>query len=200
MKKAAIKSKVYIGFTVLIVISIFLFGTISWFAKDYILEGAKIISYNSSLARQMEGVRELSDEKINTIYKSILGKTNVSEDIEKSDKAIDGAWENILSGLSSFYVSGSDKAALDAKNMTSSIIKEEDVITETYNTSIAPTVEGDDEEKYLSSVNETIDSWEIMSTNISDQSQKVSQQPTSSTTPTISWPNVIPTRVSGTMP
>jgi hypothetical protein len=147
MKRTAIKSKVYIGFTVLITISIFLFGTVSWLAKDYILQGAKKIRYNSSLARKMEDVRALSDEKINIIYKSIAEKADASKEIEEADKEINGAWENIISELSSFYVSGSGKASADAKNMISSIMEEEKNVSETYNTLIAPTVEDNDEKK-----------------------------------------------------
>jgi methyl-accepting chemotaxis protein len=176
MKRTAIKSKVYIGFTVLITISIFLFGTVSWLAKDYILQGAKKIRYNSSLARKMEDVRALSDEKINIIYKSIAEKANASKDIEKTDKEINGAWENIISELSSFYVSGSGKASADAKNMISSIMEEEKNVSETYNTLIAPTVEDNDEKKYKTSVNEAAGSLEILSGSISEYSLEISKQ------------------------
>ncbi len=60
MRKTTIKSKIYIGFLILVVLSVILFGSLSWFARDYVLDGSKKIQYNSSLAKQIENLRTLS--------------------------------------------------------------------------------------------------------------------------------------------
>ena len=77
MKKTTIKSRIYIGFLVLVALSVILFGSLSWFARDYVLDGAKKIQYNSSLARQIENLRTLSDDKIILLYQGILNKQDI---------------------------------------------------------------------------------------------------------------------------
>ena len=176
MKKTTIKSKVYIGFTILVVLLVVLFATVSWFARDYVLEGAKKIRYNSSLARQMEKVRALSDEKISILYQGVLDKKDVSKAIAKTDEEINGACTAVLSDLSSFYMSGSNEAAPKARTMISSILEKEKTISDVYENLIAPTITGADEEKFNESVNEAISSWEIFSLSLMEYSKENSEQ------------------------
>ena len=79
MKKTTIKSKIYIGFLLMVVLSVILYGSLSWFARDYVLDGAKKIQYNSSLATQIENLRELSDEKMIILYQGVLNKQDISD-------------------------------------------------------------------------------------------------------------------------
>ncbi|HBR01878.1 MAG TPA: hypothetical protein DD738_04645 [Ruminiclostridium sp.] len=175
MKKATIKSKVYIGFTILIIVSIVLFGIVSWFAKDYMLEGAKKIRYNSSLAHRMEAVRSLSNEKANMIYKSTSDGTDVSKDIAAVDEQVGNACAVIDSELASFYVSGSDKASKEARDMIASLLQKEKDISEAYQNLIT-FVTGDEEKKFLDSITGAMDSWEILSGNFSGYDQQISKQ------------------------
>ncbi|NLL97465.1 MAG: hypothetical protein GX227_10190, partial [Clostridiaceae bacterium] len=79
MARATIKSKIYIGFIILVMLSVFIFGVLSWFARDYIIDGAKKIQHNSSLTRQVDDLRALSQEKAIVLYQGVLEKKNIHD-------------------------------------------------------------------------------------------------------------------------
>ena len=126
--KRTIRSKVYTGFAVLIILSIFLFSTVSYFAKNYVFEGAKKIRYNSSLARKMEGIRALSDEKVNMLYKSIIEKKDISAKLKDIDKDIEEASNDIIENLASLEMSDSDGVSDQVINIISSIVEQENLL------------------------------------------------------------------------
>lgn len=167
MKRRTIRSKVYTGFAILIILSVFMFATVSWFARNYVLEGAKKIQYNSSLARKIESVRSLSDEKISLVYQSIIDKKDEAKRIEKIDSDIDNGINNILDALASESVSNLSDDPGQVQDIAADILEKEKEITDTYNSLIIPTISGEDEESLIKSVKAAMDSWESLSENIS---------------------------------
>jgi len=170
MKKRTIRSKVYAGFATLIVLSVFMFATVSWYARNYVLEGAKKIKYNSSLARKMESVRALSDEKISLIYQSVIDKKDEAKRIEKIDNDIKEGINNILGDLSAL-VSDITNESEQVKNITDYILEKEKAITDAYTSLVVPTISGKDEESLKKSVTDAMASWEKLSGNISAYAQ-----------------------------
>lgn len=171
MIKTTIKSKVYIGFTLLVALFVLLFSTVSLFTREYVLEGVKKIQYNSSLARQMEIVRQLSDEKIKLIYQSVINKEDISESVKSADNAIINKCNEITESLSTFPKS-SEKAALQAKELTQSILDKENRITSIYQNKIIPTITGRNEEELKDSLSDSLAAWHSLSQNISLKSEK----------------------------
>ncbi|MCX7773927.1 MAG: methyl-accepting chemotaxis protein [Clostridia bacterium] len=154
MTKGTIKSKVYFGFILLIALSVVLFGAVSWFARGYVLEGARKIKYNSSLARQMEAVRAFSDHKLNTIYQGVLDKKDVQDELLKADEQINNACAAILADLAQFEKSGDGKAAAQAKELIASIKDKQASISETYKSLISPTITQDSQGKIAEALNQ----------------------------------------------
>ncbi|NMA67363.1 MAG: HAMP domain-containing protein [Clostridiaceae bacterium] len=166
--KRTIRSKVYTGFAVIIVLSVFLFASVSYFARNYVFEGAKKIRYNSSLARKMEDVRALSDEKANMLYKSIIDKKDISDKLKAIDKDIAKAGNDIIENLTSLEMPDLTGASNEAINIISSIIEQENTITENYNSLIAPSIKGEYEKSLFASYNEAIKLMDDISNSISE--------------------------------
>ena len=164
--KRTIRSKVYTGFAVLIILSIFLFSTVSYFAKNYVFEGAKKIRYNSSLARKMEGIRALSDEKVNMLYKSIIEKKDISAKLKDIDKDIEEASNDIIENLASLEMSDSDGVSDQVINIISSIVEQEKSITGNYTDFIAPFVKGEEAENLYAAYNKSSDAMDELSRNL----------------------------------
>lgn len=156
MVRKTIKSKVYMGFTVLIALSVFLFASVSYFARNYVLEGAKKIHYNSSMARKTERIRSLSDEKSNILYNSIINLKEKTSEIEKIDEEITASCNDIISSLDSYQISGSVGAANKAKEIINSILKKESTITQNYQSLIVPSLSEENAELVRKSANEAI--------------------------------------------
>ncbi len=156
MKKTTIKSKIYIGFLILVVLSVILFGSLSWFARDYVLDGAKKIQYNSSLARQIENLRTLSDEKIIILYQGLLNKQDISDQAVQKDKEINTVCTGILADITAFEVIEPNMIVQEVKDLISSILEKESKITRNYDTLIKPTITEATEGKLLTSVSGTI--------------------------------------------
>ncbi len=175
MTKTTIKSKVYIGFIFLVVLSVLLVGVISWFAGGYVLEGAREIRYNSSLTQKGEEIRALSDEKHNLLLQGLLEKQEISAAISKTDQAIDNACATLLSELSAFDVASSEEAG-KAQTLIQSILEKEKAITEIYNRMIAPTITGADEEKLEAAIEDAVSSLALLSNDLSSQSQTYTEK------------------------
>lgn len=156
MVRKTIKSKVYMGFTVLIALSVFLFASVSYFARNYVLEGAKKIHYNSSMARKTERIRSLSDEKSNILYNSIINLKEKTSEIEKIDEEITASCNDIISSLDSYQISGSVGAANKAKEIINSILEKESTITQNYQSLIVPSLSEENAELVRKSANEAI--------------------------------------------
>lgn len=156
MVRKTIKSKVYMGFTVLIALSVFLFASVSYFARNYVLEGAKKIHYNSSMARKTEIIRSLSDEKSNILYNSIINLKEKTSEIEKIDEEITASCNDIISSLDSYQISGSVGAANKAKEIINSILEKESTITQNYQSLIVPSLSEENAELVRKSANEAI--------------------------------------------
>lgn len=175
MMKATIKAKVYTGFIILIALSIFLISTVSWLGRNYVLEGAKKIRYNSSLARRVEEIRALSDEKSSIIYQGIIEKKDVIKDIEKKDDAVNDACSSLTSDLASLGASG-EKAVVEAQNMISSILEKEKNITDAYKNLIAPTIEEKEQKALKSSLNDIMKSGEKLTGHLDAYSRENSDK------------------------
>ncbi len=172
MIKTTIKSKVYMGFIFLVALSILLFGAVSWFARGYVLDGAKKIRYNSSLARKNENVRALSDEKITLLYKAVLDKKDVTAEITKIDNEINTACNAILSDLSTFESGSNGGAAGEARGLITSVLEKEKAVTDAYNSFILPTITGSNEEKLKADLKNAMTSWDSLSQSLEAYSQK----------------------------
>lgn len=159
MKKTTIKSRIYIGFLVLVALSVILFGSLSWFARDYVLDGAKKIQYNSSLARQIENLRTLSDDKIILLYQGILNKQDISDKLIQSDMEIQNKCNDILADVSTFEVL-EPTAVQEVQGLISSVLEKESLITRSYDSLIKPGITDTYEEKLLTSVSGTVKHWE----------------------------------------
>ena len=159
MKKTTIKSRIYIGFLVLVALSVILFGSLSWFARDYVLDGAKKIQYNSSLARQIENLRTLSDDKIILLYQGILNKQDISDKLIQSDMEIQNKCNDILADISTFEVL-EPTAVQEVQGLISSVLEKESLITRSYDSLIKPGITDTYEEKLLTSVSGTVKHWE----------------------------------------
>lgn len=160
MKKTTIKSKIYIGFLILVVLSVILFGSLSWFARDYVLDGSKKIQYNSSLAKQIENLRTLSDEKIIILYQGLLNKQDVSDQLVQKDKEINTVCTGVLADITAFEVLEPNMAVKEVNDIISSILEKESNITRNYDTQIKPTITDANEEKLLTSISGTIALWD----------------------------------------
>lgn len=165
MTKTTIKSKIYIGFIALVVLSVLISGVLSWFARDYIIDGTKRIQHNTSLTRQMDIIKALSQEKAIMIYQSVLEKRNVHDLLLQADEKIDAACGNILSAVTT---GGTSPGVADpeVQSFISSIQEKEKAITDLYGSLIAPTVTGADEEALKSAVQEALSLWESSITDI----------------------------------
>ncbi len=172
MIKTTIKSKVYMGFIFLVALSILLFGAVSWFARGYVLDGAKKIRYNSSLARKNENVRALSDEKITLLYKAVLDKKDVTAEITKIDDEINTACNAILSDLSTFESGSNGGAAGEARGLITAVLEKEKAVTDAYNSFILPTITGSNEEKLKADLQNAMTSWDSLSQSLEAYSQK----------------------------
>lgn len=166
MRKTTIKSKIYIGFLILVVLSVILFGSLSWFARDYVLDGSKKIQYNSSLAKQIENLRTLSDEKIIILYQGLLNKQDVSDQLVQKDKEINTVCTGVLADITAFEVLEPNMAVKEVNDIISSILEKESNITRNYDTQIKPTITDANEEKLLTSVSGTIALWDDLIENI----------------------------------
>lgn len=166
MVRKTIKSKVYMGFTVLIALSVFLFASVSYFARNYVLEGAKKISYNSSMARKMENIRALSDDKANILYNSIINQEDKTSDIEKIDKNINDSCNDIISSLAFYQISDSTGASDKVQEIIGFILEKESAITQNYRSSIVPVITEDGTELVHESANEALKSLDKISENI----------------------------------
>ena len=160
MKKTTIKSKIYIGFLILVVLSVILFGSLSWFARDYVLDGSKKIQYNSSLAKQIENLRTLSDEKIIILYQGLLNKQDVSDQLVQKDKEINTVCTGVLADITAFEVLEPNMAVKEVNDIISSILEKQSNITRNYDTQIKPTITDANEEKLLTSISGTIALWD----------------------------------------
>ncbi|NLE25272.1 MAG: HAMP domain-containing protein [Clostridiaceae bacterium] len=167
MKKTTIKSKIYIGFLILAILSVILFGTLSWFARNYVLDGAKKIQYNSSLARQIENLRTLTDEKIIILYQGLLNKQDISDQVVQKDKEINTVCTGILADITAFEVIEPNMAVQEVKDLISSILEKESKITRNYDTLIKPTITEATEERLLTSVSGNIALWDDLIKDIS---------------------------------
>lgn len=170
MTKTTIKSKVYIGFTLLIALFVLLFGTVSWFAGVYVLEGVKEIRYNSSLARQMEEVRELSDEKVKTLYYGMVEQKDVSSQLARLDQEINQKCQIIISNLSGFKAV-SKQSEQKVTELIATIEEKEKAITLAYQESIKPIVEGTQEQQFNVALSESIAAWQSLSQSLWEYGQ-----------------------------
>lgn len=158
MTKATIKSRIYLGFIILITLSVVLFGILSWFARDYVLNGAKNIQYNSSLARQIEDLKTLSEGKIILLYQGIIEKQDISDDLAHTNNEINSSCAKIISDISETQVLGTEMAVQEVQTLIASILEKEDSITDYYITFIKPTITGSQEDKLRKSVDSAMNS------------------------------------------
>lgn len=172
MKKTTIRSKIYIGFLILIILSVLLFGILTWFARSYVLEGAKKIQYNSSLAQQIESLRTLSDGKVIILYQGILNKQDVSDKLTQNDNEMNNVCTGILTNIETFEVLEPNMAVQEVKYLVSSIIENESKITKSYESLVKPTITDANEENLLASVSDTVALWDDLINDISVQSDK----------------------------
>jgi methyl-accepting chemotaxis protein len=160
MARATIKSKIYIGFIILVVLSVFIFGVLSWFARDYIIDGAKKIQHNSSLTRQVDDLRALSQEKAIVLYQGVLEKKNIHDILLHEDERINEACGGILATVSTGEL-GPGMAVSEVETLIASILEKEKAVTDLFSSLIAPTVTDANEEALKSSVQEAMSLWEI---------------------------------------
>lgn len=168
MTKATIKSKIYIGFIILVVLSVLIFGVLSWFARDYIIDGAKKIQHNSSLARKIEDLRTLSQGKAIVLYQGVLEKQDIQNMLLQEDEKINKVCSDILASVSTGEL-GSDMAVQEVQTLIASILEKEKAVTDQYNLLIAPTVTEVGEEELRISVKEAMTLWEIPINDISER-------------------------------
>lgn len=141
MDKMTIKSRIYIGFTVLIAMSVMMFGVVSWFTGDYLLSGTRQIKYNSSLARKLEEVRSLSSSKMILIQAGMVEKTDQSAEVDKKDAAIAEKCGEITSELDT-YGAAASKEVQDSKTIIAQILEKEKQATQIYKDKIVPHITG----------------------------------------------------------
>lgn len=160
MARATIKSKIYIGFIILVMLSVFIFGVLSWFARDYIIDGAKKIQHNSSLTRQVDDLRALSQEKAIVLYQGVLEKKNIHDILLHEDERINEVCGGILATVSTGEL-GPGMAVSEVETLIASILEKEKAVTDLFSSLIAPTVTDANEEALKSSVQEAMSLWEI---------------------------------------
>lgn len=172
MKSTTIKSRIYLGFLILVVLSVILFGILSWFARDYVLDGAKKIQYNSSLARQIENLRTLSEEKIIVLYKGILDKQDISEKLVQKDEEIITVCTSIIADVKSFEALEPNVAVQEVQTLIASILDKESNITQIYKTFVWPTITDANEDKFLALASNAMALWDDLIKDILAQSEK----------------------------
>jgi len=160
MKKTTIRSKIYIGFLLLTALSIILYGCLSWFVGDFVLDGTKNIKYNSSLVKQIEKLRALSDEKILVVYNGVINKKDISADLDRIDKEIDAVCNNISTDINMLGTLKSNMAVGEVQNLISSILDQESRISQSYDALIKPGISSTYEEKLLSSASDVMEHWD----------------------------------------
>ena len=160
MKKTTIKSKIYIGFLLMVVLSVILYGSLSWFARDYVLDGAKKIQYNSSLATQIENLRELSDEKMIILYQGVLNKQDISDKLVQNDGEIQTICNNILDDINALEILEPSMAVQEVQELISEILYKESEITRNYEALIKSGFMNTYEEELLSSVSGSMEYWD----------------------------------------
>lgn len=154
MNRFTIKSRVYIGFMLLVILSVIIFGAVSWFTRGFVLEGARKIQYNSSLARITEKLRLESNSKLVLVYRSLSGNLDLSSDIKALDQSIEADGAQILSELKALSDKTSSKAAGDSQLIVQQVLDNEKAITQTYNEKIVPAILEDAQNKMGLAANE----------------------------------------------
>jgi methyl-accepting chemotaxis protein len=142
------------------VLSVFIFGVLSWFARDYIIDGAKKIQHNSSLTRQVDDLRALSQEKAIVLYQGVLEKKNIHDILLHEDERINEVCGGILATVSTGEL-GPGMAVSEVETLIASILEKEKAVTDLFSSLIAPTVTDANEEALKSSVQEAMSLWEI---------------------------------------
>jgi len=160
MKKTTIKSKIYIGFLLLTALSVILYGCLSWFARGYVLDGTKKIKYNSSLAKQIEKLRVLSDEKILVVYRGLFDKKDISADLAQIDQEINAVCNNISADINTLGTLKTNMAVGEVLDLISSILDKEGKITQSYDALIKPGITNSYEERLLLSASDAVERWD----------------------------------------
>lgn len=166
MTKATIKSRIYIGIIILVILSVIIFGILSWFARDSVLKEVNSIEYNSFLTHKIKDIEIISEEKISLLYQGIIEKHDVSADLVQKDNDINSVCAGVISDIYSAGILGSDSAAAEVEQIIKSILKSESEITNYYNSLIKPTIIDSGEEELKESIKSAIMSWNNLTENI----------------------------------
>ena len=165
MDKMTIKSRIYIGFIVLVALSVIMVGAVSWFAGGYVVEGARQIKNNSSLVRKIEDVRSTSHSKQLTIESSIIEKTDQLAAVLKLDESIKSQYAIILTELDRLRTAA-PKDAEDSKVLVDALLKNEEGITEGYQSQVIPYISDSAEQDYMASAIKVFDAIQGLQTNL----------------------------------
>ncbi|NLL96217.1 MAG: HAMP domain-containing protein, partial [Clostridiaceae bacterium] len=118
------------------------------------------IQHNSSLTRQVDDLRALSQEKAIVLYQGVLEKKNIHDILLHEDERINEVCGGILATVSTGEL-GPGMAVSEVETLIASILEKEKAVTDLFSSLIAPTVTDANEEALKSSVQEAMSLWEI---------------------------------------
>lgn len=166
MSRMTIKSRIYVGFIILIALSVFMAGGVTWFANSYIMEGARKITYNSSLVKKIDDVRNISNSKQLLIESSMIEKVDRSAEIDQLDVTIGSQYSDILKELDTLGGSNAVQDAGNSKSLVNTLLENEKNITQVYKEQIAPYITDSAQQNYTASALKTIDSFSALQSSL----------------------------------
>lgn len=160
MNRMTIKSRIYTGFALLTALSILMTFSVTWFAKRYVVEGARSIKYNSSLTVMINDSRKYSNSKLAAIESGMIEKVDKAAEIDDLDADINSKNAAVMAELEKMKASSAAQDAENSISMLNSIIENEKNATEVYKSQVAPYIIGSAKTEFASAALAALESSE----------------------------------------
>lgn len=157
MAKDTIRSRIYLGFGVMVALLVAILGAAAYFAGSYVLEGARNIQYDSSIARRLEAVRILSEKKQKLIHESIALNANKTGELQSLDGELSGGIADLNSLLERYRETEAASSAEASQKDLAGLLEKETAITDLYNQKIGTLVEVKAEDQLKAALSQGLD-------------------------------------------
>ena len=157
MAKDTIRSTIYLGFGVMVALLVAILGAAAYFAGSYVLEGARNIQYDSSIARRLEAVRILSEKKQKLIHESIALNANKTGELQSLDGELSGGIADLNSLLERYRETEAASSAEASQKDLAALLEKETAITDLYNQKIGILVEDKAEDQLKAALSQGLD-------------------------------------------
>ncbi len=141
MAKDTIRSRIYLGFGVMVALLVAILGAVAYFAGSYVLEGARNIQYDSSIARRLEAVRILSEKKQKLIHESVALNANKAGELQTLDVELSGGIADLNFLLERYRGTEASSSAEASQKDLAALLEKETAISNLYNQKIGTLVE-----------------------------------------------------------